>query len=135
MYTAQMTCRMQDIRVLRERLGFEKPISAISFAIPDWHPLSPANGFPVSTDKRTSRFRIGATIFQTSSLLSIKDRDKVYGLYAIYQKLGIELPAPDYAQPLYKIVVEAAEALLKQYASFEQLYYMGSNHKAPGLPS
>lgn len=136
MYSSQITTRVQDIRLLRERLGLETPTPPVSFAIPDWHPFSQTNGFPVPSDKRTSRFGLGATTFQLNTLLSSEEKDKFFGLYAIYQKCGLQLPAPDYTKSFKELLVEAARAFIEQDCSFESVYYVGGNHKSPaGLPS
>jgi hypothetical protein len=133
-YNGGLFSGMQQIRALRERLGLEPPARPLSYAMPVGHPLRPSNGFALS-DKRTSQFGIGVALFLTATNLSKEVKDKVYGIYAIYQKVGIKLPPPNYKKSLQELVIETSTALVMHEQSFELLYYVGATRVMPDLPS
>jgi hypothetical protein len=68
-------------------------------------------------------------------LQATNPKDKIYGLYAVFARLNILLPAPDYGKPLEKIYEEACVAIVLHSGSLRILDYASTNARNPNLPS
>ncbi|KAK0649953.1 heterokaryon incompatibility protein-domain-containing protein [Cercophora newfieldiana] len=69
-------------------------------------------------------------------LEATRPEDKIYGLYGICKRLGMELPVPDYSKPLATVYTETAQALLREDTGLELLSWVcESAGWEQGIPS
>lgn len=72
---------------------------------------------------------------QVRHLQATNPKDKIYGIYAVFSSLGIQLPVPDYDKSLATIYEEASVAMMLHSGSLQILSYASTNSRAEGLPS
>lgn len=67
---------------------------------------------------------------------NLDDRDKVYGVHSILARCGLEMPAPDYHEPVESIYTEISARLPQHQRSLRVLeYVVAGASKYPSLPS
>jgi len=55
---------------------------------------------------------LSSCLAECHHLQATEPRDRIYGLHALYTKLGIRMPAVDYSKPLPRVYEEAAVAMI-----------------------
>ncbi|KAK8043235.1 hypothetical protein PG994_013718 [Apiospora phragmitis] len=61
--------------------------------------------------------------------------DKIYGLYAIFEEMDIQLPDPDYGQPIHEVLEEVTRAIISSQQSIKLVTSERAGHELPQLPS
>jgi hypothetical protein len=86
--------------------------------------LSPNVSHPVST------------VFTRGLLLQAREpRDHVFGLYALFQKLGVQLSKPDYTKPVDQVFAEAARLAVKRDNKLHILTFVNGLEQRQNWPS
>ena len=62
-------------------------------------------------------------------------KDKVFGVHALLQRLGIQLPAPDYTKSVSQIFGEAALAIHRKRGCLKLRHYFDPLDNPHSLPS
>lgn len=70
-----------------------------------------------------------------NQLQATDQKDKIYGLQALYTGLGIPLPAVDYTKPLSQIYEEAAVAMIAWSGTLKVLGDASHSHRDASFPS
>ena len=125
--------RIRVVSMLRCLLGLKGKLpTRISYRLPSDHPFGPLE---LSTTEVESSLGIAPNYFLASTLLTSDPKDKIYGLYAILQQYGIQLPLPDYDKPLAKLYEETTKTIMEHNHSLELLHFAFRPNKTPSLPS
>ena len=126
--------RLRVVNMLRGYLGIRTKQDQILYRLPDEHPFGPIE-MSVAQTGDSRNIGIATHFFVATTLEGSEPRDKIYGLYAILQRYGIQLKKPDYEKSVSEIYRETAEAIIKHDSSLELLYYISTTRVLADLPS
>lgn len=89
---------------------------------------------PIEIRSREIAF-LSSCLTDVNQLRATNPKDKIYGLYAIYTRLGIPLPLVDYTKSVVDVYADAALAMIYWSGSLKVLRDACSLKRDPALPS
>ncbi|KAK7957665.1 hypothetical protein PG988_012513 [Apiospora saccharicola] len=69
------------------------------------------------------------------NLESTLPHDKIYGLYSIFKEIGIDLPDPNYNQPIHEVLADFTRAFVSHNRNLNLITTERAGHELPQLPS